>query len=175
MKLLYKFVFFMIFFNISAGLVASLNIFSNCLYSDVFGQINPNDPDSIQNISAWDSIVENVWSNPVTGVLPNVSLTIPWIDIHVATFDFSWVQVTAGLFIIAAIVAFLIKAPPTIIIIPIIGSLFYFMFVNSKSIFIDITDSMDLRVGYMVLMIGIGFSLLIIITIMDYIAGQQSA
>lgn len=170
MKLLYKFVFFMVFFNITAGLVASLNIFSDCLYSDVYGQIDPDDPNSIQNISATDAVLENIWTNQITGI----GFTVPVLNIYIGL-TFSWVELTIGLFAVCLFIGYFTKTTPVAITIALIGSIFYFMYVNSKGVFTEITDSMDLRVGYIVLMIGIGVLLLIIITIMDYISGQQSA
>lgn len=166
MKTMFYILLFMVLFNIAAVAVASTNFFgSNVLY----GNIVSDDP--TQPLSAPEVVLESLWRNPVDNSLP--SYTIPYLNIGLAVF--SWSFLTIGIFLFALLIGRVMHATPSIIAAAMVGSIFLLMYTNSKSVFEQITGSLDPIANYLVLMIGVAFFFIALITIMDYISGQNAA
>jgi hypothetical protein len=55
-----------------------------------------------------------------------------------------------------------------------ISTAFLFMYNNSKNSILQITDNLHHSVNYIVLMFGVAFLIIILITIMDYASGQST-
>lgn len=166
MKIMFKFILFMVLFNVAAVMIATTGFFGeNVLYGDIVSD----DPD---NLAAPETVIENLWRKPIDNSLPSFTIKILGKETDIVVFN--WVTLTIGIFVLCLLIGRIMHATPSIVAAGVVGSVFLLMYVNSKKLFDSITASMDSSVNYIVLMIGIGFMFLVIITIMDYISGQRS-
>lgn len=159
--MMFKFLFFMILFNVAAIMVAASSFFGeNVLYGDIVSD-NPDE------LISTEAVLENLFRN-VDGSLPGVDIPV------IGRFEFSWATITIGIFAFAIAVGFITKSTPTVIPAALVGSIFLLMWVNSKEVFDEMVGGMDSIVLYIGLMVGVGFFFLVLITIMDYLSGQDS-
>lgn len=169
MKTMYYFLLFMILFNMGSVAIAYTGFFgANAMYSDIIST----NPDELVDV---ETLMESLWGNE-SGVIPSVGVTIPGTEIELGVITFNWVTITIGIFAFAIGIAFFTKSSAGPVISgAIVGSIFLLMYVNSKQFFDRIENSMPSITAYIALMIGLVFFFLVIITIMDYLSGQQSA
>lgn len=158
MKLLFRIVLFMLFFNIAAFMVSAMNIFPNSLYGDAT-HYNLDDP---TNLPTPEQMFDNLLLNN------RMEIT------KIIGFDLEWNIIIGGILVVVAAVAALTHSSG-IISIGFTATMFVFMYTNSKSLFDGLAADMGHMTGYIALMLGLGVFVLVIITIMDYASGQTSA
>lgn len=165
MKTMFSILLFMVIFNIAAVTVAYTGFFGeDTLYSDFVS-------DDPQSLSAPETIIENLWRDPIDNSLP--TYTIPYLNIGLAVF--SWSFLTIGIFLFAILIGKVMHAAPSIIAAAMVGSIFLLMYASSKKVFEQVTESLEPVANYFMLMIGVAFFIIALITIMDYISGQNAA
>ena len=158
MKLLFKIILFLIFFQIATFFVAYSNFFPNTIYGDVTSYGDLSDPSSLPTAEVmFNRIVLN--AGETVEILPRIELT--------------W-GVLMGSIVLITIGLGALTRSPIIVTLGLISTMFLFMYNNSKDSIAGITQNMDVSVQYFVLMIGIGILVVIILTIMDYASGQHS-
>lgn len=148
----------MVFFNIAAFLVAATGFFPNSLYGDAVYE-DLNDPDSLL---APEEVLNRIMLNSnqeIVEIIPGFRLTfgvlmasIVIITIAIGALTRSTIPITMGL----------------------LSTMFLFMYTNSKNVFDRMLDNFDSSVGYIGLMLGVGFFIALIIAIMDYAGGQNN-
>lgn len=157
MKKIFLFLFFMIFFNIAAFAVSSMNIFPYSIYGDATHYDLSNSDDLPTAEIMFQRLVTN--TNGSVAKFMGVELTFSTVILGMAT--------------LGGIIAIATKSM-TPFVVGLIGSLFVLMYSNSRLIFDQITGNLGGSVQYLVLMIGVGVLILFVITAMDYAAGQSS-
>jgi hypothetical protein len=169
MKIMFKFLFFMFLFNLAAVMVAATGFFGeNVLYSDFVVRAGDS-----TTLKAPETVLESLWTDPLHG-LPSFSIPLPFTDSGIELVVFSWATLTAGIFAISLLIGRIMNSTPSVIAAGMVGSIFILMFTSSKKTFDQIAGDLDSIVLYIVLMIGVGFFFLALITIMDYLSGQRS-
>lgn len=154
----------MFLFNFAAIMVAASGFFGeNVLYSDFVVRAGDS-----ATLKAPEIVLESLWAEPLTGALP--SFSILGLDIVV----FSWATLTAGIFLLSLAIGRIMNSTPSVVAAGMVGSIFLLMFTSSKRTFDQITGSLDSIVLYIALMIGVSFFFIALITIMDYLSGQDS-
>jgi len=156
MKLLYKIIFFAIFFNISALMVTAMNIFpaGTVLYGDML--YNAKDPSQVPSANTmFSNLIANT-DIPIIG--------------HIGTIGFT--ALLATLFGIGIVITAVTK-DPKIIAALVVGTLFYTMYCNSKSLFENMSKNLGPITGYIVLMVGLGILITFLITTIDYLTYQS--
>lgn len=169
MNMFYRIIFFMIFFNIAAVMIASTGFFGpNVLYGDVrYAQIEGTsvpDPTKLRNPEA-------MFDHLIFGS----TITIDILIIH-ETWTINWAWILGSLLVAAIIIAWAVGSLAPLAI-GIVTSLFILMYTNSKTLFDKILTEFDSTgiIGYVGLMIGVGILLVILLTIMDISTGHQNA
>lgn len=156
MKKIFLIVLFMVFFNISAFLVASVGIFPNTLYGDAFYNIEDTETLPTEQ-EMFGRLLENTYTERYE--LLGISLGF-------------W-EIMSALAVASIAIAIATKSTAPIAI-ALVGVMFGVMYMNSRSLFDQITGGLDGSVQYLVLMVGVGILILFVITAMDYAAGQSS-
>lgn len=157
MKKIFLFLFFMIFFNIAAFAVSSMNIFPHSIYGDAT-HYDLSDSDDLPT-------AETVFQRLVTNTGGDIA--------EFMGVELTFSAVILGMATLGGIIAVATKSMIPFVV-GLIGSLFVLMYSNSRSIFDQIMGNLGGSVQYLVLMIGVGVLLLFVITAMDYAAGQSS-
>lgn len=163
MKLLYSVIFFSIFFNISAFMMANTGFFPNGLYGDLTGNAWDTDMEDPNTLPTSESVIDNLFRNAGGNALSIYGVNL--------TFG----MITAGIVGLIIAIAILGRGNMTILAVLVVAVMFYFMYWNSKSSLEHITSNLDANVQYIVLMAGIGMLIMVIITILDYASGQSTA
>ena len=167
MKVIFKFVLFMVFFNLAAVFVASLQIFPTTVYSDLYVMEDdiPNDLSDPDNLPGEFEVIARFLSNtPQFG--EELKIAGYTIDL---TF---WGIVVVAMGGIAAASIVLQSVNPVLGGIAVM--LFVFMYLNSKSLFDQLLDNQPGSVNYLILMISVGVIIMFLISVFDYAAGQSS-
>lgn len=161
MKILFKIIMFMVFFNLAAFLVAATGFFhGNTLYGDVT-VYNPEDENYDLSDPYKLPTPEQMFDKLISG------------GPKVGPYDISWNFIIFTLIIATGVVGALLRST-VLVSIALVITLF-FMFNNSQTLFRSIAGNMDASVMYIGLMIGIGVFIIVVLTIMDYAAGQSSS
>jgi len=156
MKLLFKIILFMIFFNISALMITAMNIFpaGTTLYGDaVYDAKDPN------HIPSAEDMFSNLLTNMNNPIISGLGITYTAIMFAIVTFGI--------------VVSFLTK-DAKLVATGIIATVFVIMFANSKALFENMLKSTSNIVGYLALMIGVGVLIIFVITAMDYVTAQSN-
>ena len=170
MKTIFYILLFMVLFNIAAIAVAYTNFFgSDVLYGDLVSD------DPTRPLDAPDIILEKLWFDPVVGGSPRFTINVPFTDISLDVVVFSWSMLTIGMLGFALAIGKIMHATPSIIAAAMVGSIFLLMYTNSKKIFESIVGGSDAIAWYLVAMFGVAFFFIALITIMDYLSGQNAA
>lgn len=161
---MFNILLFMFLFNIALIMVAASGFFGeNVLYSDFV--VRAGDSTALK---APEEILQSLWADPITGALPSFSI----LGVNVVVF--SWATLTVGIFILSIAIGRIMNSTPSVIAAGIVGSIFLLMFASSKKAFDQITGSLNSITLYIGLMICVGFLFIALITIMDYLSGQDS-
>ena len=163
MKTIFKILLFLILFNIASALIAYIGIFPNTLYGNTDDLIDPT------NIDDVETYFQSLWNDPLTGSSP--SITIGSYDVVV----FSFGVLTAGILGLAILIGVVTKSTPSVLSAGLVCIIFLLMYKNSKQGIESILKNLDSSASYLVLMFGVAFLFIVLITIMDYLSGQQSA
>jgi hypothetical protein len=170
MKVAFKFILFMVMFNVSAFFIASLGIFPVTVYGDLFVTdstdtsivYNMSDPNDLP--SEQDLLARFLYNTPQFG------RTVQFGPYHISLTFWGIVVVFFGIVAAASIVMQSIT--------PVLGGVvvlaFLFMYLNSKSLFEQILSNQPAAVNYLMLMVGLGVIIMFLITAFDYAAGQSS-
>ncbi len=158
---IYKFILFLLFFNMACFFVASTAFFPNTFYGDIVvsDTYDITDPD---NLPTPEEMFENFITNTATG--------------EVASFagnQLTFGYVMGGLILVGLGASFLTKST-TPIAFMLIGLLFTTMWANSKTVLDSLTSNMGGSIQYLLLMFGVGVLILFVITIIDMASGQRS-
>lgn len=159
MKFFFMVILFVVFFNISAFLIAATGFFPATLYGDVV-TYDLNDPD---NLPSPETMLNRLITNggDVIKIVPGV-------------FELRW-DVLMGSIVAITIALGALTRSTIPVTLGLITTMFLFIYNNSKNTLSAMTQSMDATVQYIVLMLAVGILIIIVLTIMDYAAGQHSS
>lgn len=165
MKMFFKIVMFLVFFNLAAFFVAATGFFDEeaTFYGDVFKDIDDRDLEDPDNLPNATTVMERILLNGLE------EITIPVIN-----FTLNWWAIIGGIIVFAIIVGYFTHSMAPIAL-GFVSSVFVLMFNNSQSMMLGITQNMHQVTQYIVLMIGVGVLIIIILTLMDYASGQASS
>ena len=163
MKFLFKIILFLIFFQIALFFVAYTNFFPNTIYGDVTHYGDLSDPDNLPN-------AETMFNRIVLNAGEEAYL----VDVGPIQYNLTWGDLMIGIVAITIAVGALTRSPVLVTLL-LICTMFLFMYNNSKDSIQGITENMHVSVQYFVLMIAVGVLVVIVLTIMDYAAGQRSS
>jgi hypothetical protein len=162
-KFIFKVIFFMIFFNLAAFFIAYTGFFPNTIYGDVMYSDSLDNPNELPT-------AEGMFMNLVTntnGGIANFSVPI----LGEVTLTFAGV---IGLFTAVGAVIAIATHSMIPIVTALIGIMFTVMYSNSKSLFDAMITDLGGAAQYLMLIFGVGMLIMIILTIMDYAAGQHT-
>lgn len=159
MKLLFKIILFMIFFNISALMITAMNIFpaGTTLYGDV--TYDATDPNHVPSAEEMFTKLMGGMNNPIIPGVSGSLNTYTAVLFAIVTFGIAITIITKDAKLVAA---------------AILATVFVIMFANSKTLFENLAKGATPVVGYLSLMIGLGVLIIFIITTMDYVSTQSN-
>ena len=162
MKFLFKVILFMVFFNLAAFFVAYTNFFDTTIYGDI--TVYGDDLSNPDNLPSAETIINRIMLNGGDTVV-----LVPYLEL-----ELTW-GVLMGSIMGITIALGAITRSPVIVTLGLISTMFLFIYNNSKNSLTAITQNMDVGAQYLVLMLGVGMLIIIVLTIMDYAAGQRSS
>jgi len=150
-----------VFFNLAAFFVAYTNFFDTTIYGDITTYGDLSDPNSLPSA---ETMINRIMLNggDTVVLVPILELELTW-------------GVLMGSIMAITIALGAITRSPVIITLGLISTMFLFIYNNSKNSLAAITQNMDVGAQYLVLMLGVGMLIIIVLTIMDYAAGQRSS